>query len=200
MPLFSYIILSKPSPQPYHAAHLTSPLRRSPSETRGRGPTKRKREKHIPIAATMVIRRSLPSSKAASICLPMSESGTLTSSLALPSPSIKLKNSYTLVLHLIKSIPFPVLIPASRPAQLRKCPNILRTVGSRALRASTLDAHRKSLRPAAHQHDRKTPRAWRKQLTPSMFNNWYSLRVTLGTSMLWVEGEMSSSFLPVKIC
>lgn len=24
MPLFSYIILSKPSPQPYHAAHLTS--------------------------------------------------------------------------------------------------------------------------------------------------------------------------------
>jgi hypothetical protein len=29
--------------------------------------------------------------------------------------------------------------------------------------------------------------------------SWYSRRVTLGTSMLWVEGERSSSFLPVKI-
>ena len=29
--------------------------------------------------------------------------------------------------------------------------------------------------------------------------SWYSLRVTLGTSMLWVEGLRSSSFLPVKM-
>ena len=29
--------------------------------------------------------------------------------------------------------------------------------------------------------------------------NWYSRRVTLGTSMLWVEGDKSSSFLPVKM-
>lgn len=27
----------------------------------------------------------------------------------------------------------------------------------------------------------------------------YSVLVTLGTSMLWVEGEISSNFLPVKI-
>jgi hypothetical protein len=29
--------------------------------------------------------------------------------------------------------------------------------------------------------------------------SWYSLRVTWGTSMLWVDGERSSSFLLVKI-
>jgi hypothetical protein len=28
----------------------------------------------------------------------------------------------------------------------------------------------------------------------------YSVLETLGTSMLWVEGEISSNFLPVKIC
>lgn len=80
-----------------------------------------------PIAAMMVTSKSLPASNAASISLPKSESGSLTSSLASPSPDIKFMNS------------------------------------------------------------------------PSMFKSWYSVRVTLGTSMLWVEGEMSSSFLPVKI-
>merc|ERR1719229_786700 len=29
--------------------------------------------------------------------------------------------------------------------------------------------------------------------------SWKSLRLTLGTSMLWVEGQISSSFFPVKI-
>lgn len=28
---------------------------------------------------------------------------------------------------------------------------------------------------------------------------WYSLRFTTGTSMLWVDGQISSNFLPVKI-
>ena len=32
-----------------------------------------------------------------------------------------------------------------------------------------------------------------------LFMSVYSLRTTLGTSMLWVEGDRSSSFLPVKI-
>merc|ERR1712000_260909 len=30
-------------------------------------------------------------------------------------------------------------------------------------------------------------------------SNWYSRRTTLGTSMLWVDGERSSNFLPVKM-
>jgi hypothetical protein len=29
--------------------------------------------------------------------------------------------------------------------------------------------------------------------------SWYSVRLTTGTSMLWVEGQRSSSFFPVKI-
>lgn len=29
--------------------------------------------------------------------------------------------------------------------------------------------------------------------------SWYSVRLTTGTSMLWVEGQRSSSFLPVKM-
>jgi hypothetical protein len=29
--------------------------------------------------------------------------------------------------------------------------------------------------------------------------NWYSRRMTLGTFMLWVDGQRSSNFLPVKI-
>lgn len=29
--------------------------------------------------------------------------------------------------------------------------------------------------------------------------SWYSVRLTTGTSMLWVEGHRSSSFLPVKM-
>jgi hypothetical protein len=29
--------------------------------------------------------------------------------------------------------------------------------------------------------------------------NWYSVRTTLGTSMLWVEGQRSSNFFWVKI-
>lgn len=45
-----------------------------------------------PIAETMVTSRSLPSSKSAWICLPISPSGTLTSSLATPSVVIKLRN------------------------------------------------------------------------------------------------------------
>ena len=32
-----------------------------------------------------------------------------------------------------------------------------------------------------------------------MLTSWYSLRVTFGTSMLWVEGEISSYFLEVKM-
>jgi hypothetical protein len=32
-----------------------------------------------------------------------------------------------------------------------------------------------------------------------MLTSWNSVRVTMGDSMLWVEGEMSSSFFWVKI-
>ena len=37
------------------------------------------------------------------------------------------------------------------------------------------------------------------KLTSSMLIKVYSVLETLGTSMLWVEGEISSNFLPVKI-
>jgi Pyruvate/2-oxoacid:ferredoxin oxidoreductase gamma subunit len=37
------------------------------------------------------------------------------------------------------------------------------------------------------------------RLTSSMLIKAYSVLETLGTSMLWVEGEMSSSFFWVKI-
>ncbi|KAH3686277.1 hypothetical protein WICPIJ_002774 [Wickerhamomyces pijperi] len=33
----------------------------------------------------------------------------------------------------------------------------------------------------------------------SMSNNWYSVLLTNGTSMLWVDGDKSSNFLEVKI-
>jgi len=32
-----------------------------------------------------------------------------------------------------------------------------------------------------------------------VLTNWYSRRVTFGTSMLWVDGDRSSNFLPVKM-
>lgn len=48
----------------------------------------------IPMAAMMVTMQSFPSSKAVSISLPRSVSGTLTSSLEFPSPSIKLRKPW----------------------------------------------------------------------------------------------------------
>lgn len=47
------------------------------------------------MAATMVTNKSFPSSNALEISFPRSESGTLTSSLAFPSESMRLKNPYT---------------------------------------------------------------------------------------------------------
>lgn len=35
--------------------------------------------------------------------------------------------------------------------------------------------------------------------TSNRHTSWYSLRETRGTSILWVEGQRSSNFLPVKI-
>ena len=40
---------------------------------------------------------------------------------------------------------------------------------------------------------------WAKQELSLLLTSWYSVRATLGTSMLWVEGERSSIFFPVKI-
>jgi len=54
----------------------------------------------IPMAAMMVTMQSFPSSKAVSISLPRSVSGTLTSSLEFPSPSIKLRKPWV-----VSSIP-----------------------------------------------------------------------------------------------
>jgi hypothetical protein len=36
-------------------------------------------------------------------------------------------------------------------------------------------------------------------LVRRFLTNWNSVRLTLGTSMLWVDGERSSNFLPVKM-
>ena len=63
-----------------------------------------------------------------------------------------------------------------------------------------------------HRHSREPLTSW-------ISRSWYSLRLTFGTSMLWVyhqtvqpatpashvqakltDGEISSSFFPVKIC
>lgn len=90
-------------------------------------------------------RTSIPSSNAAEICCPISPSGTLTSSLAVPSMVIMLRKP-----------------------------------------SSTAEAFSGGAEKSGGADEPLT--------------SWYSVRVTLGTSTLWVEGESSSYLRPVKIC